>query len=155
VGRDTNAEVPDRSIALAPGVWVAPSDLQYSYSRSRGPGGQAVNKVSTAVQLRVPVAAIRGLSAEVANRLRSLAGSRLIRGEELLLRCEEHRSQLRNKKACLANLAELVTEAAQVPRLRKPTRPGRAAVERRLAQKRRRAEKKRRRRDWGTEGQRD
>jgi ribosome-associated protein len=137
---------PDSREALAPGVSVEQSDLQFTFVRSGGPGGQAVNKLSTQAQLRVRVGAIHGLSERAAGRLRRLAGQRLTKNDELLFQAQTHRSQLDNRRACLDRLRELVTAALKEARPRKKTRPTRAMIEKRLAAKRRQAEKKRERR---------
>jgi ribosome-associated protein len=131
---------------LAPGVWVARSDLQFVFVRASGPGGQAVNKLSTQAQLRVPMSAIAGLGARATGRLRRLAGQRLTKTDELLFQAQTHRSQLDNRRACLQRLRELVIAALKEPRPRKKTRPTRAMIEKRLAAKRKQAEKKRDRR---------
>jgi ribosome-associated protein len=134
---------PDSREELAPGVWVERSDLQFTFTRSGGPGGQAVNKLSTQAQLRLAVKAIRGLSERAARRLRRLAGQRLTKSDELLIQAQTHRSQLDNKRACLDRLRQLIAAAAREPKVRKKTRPTRAMIEKRLAAKRRQAEKKR------------
>ena len=131
---------------LGHGVWVAPSDLQFTFVRASGPGGQAVNKLSTQAQLRVSMGAIRGLSDRAAGRLRRLAGQRLTKNDELLFQAQAHRSQLDNKRACLQRLRELVADAVKEAKPRKKSRPTRAMIERRLAAKRKQSEKKRRRR---------
>jgi ribosome-associated protein len=118
-------------------VWVDAGAVRYAFSRSSGPGGQLVNKLSTKAELRVSVASIVGLSLEALTRLRTLAGRRLTQDDELILVASTERSQLDNKRACLQRLRDLVAEAMDVPRPRKPTKPSRASVERRLADKRR------------------
>ena len=138
---------PDNAVELSPPemepeAWVDPSDLEYSFSRSGGPGGQAVNKLSTRAQLRVAVEAVVGLTDEMRDRLRTLAGQRLTRGDELIFEAETSRSQLDNKKACLTRLRALVADAMNVPKPRKPIKPTRGMVQRRLAEKRRQAQKK-------------
>jgi ribosome-associated protein len=131
---------------LAPGVWVERSEMRFAFTRSGGPGGQAVNKLSTQAQLHVAVTAIQGLGERAARRLRRLAGQRLTRDDELVFQAQTHRSQLDNKRACLDRLRQLVIEAMKEPKVRKKSRPTRAMIERRLAAKRRLAEKKRDRR---------
>ena len=141
-----NGDLPYQSESreeLAPGIWVERSDLQFTFVRSGGPGGQAVNKLSTQAQLRLAVEAIRGLSERAVRRLRRLAGQRLTKNDELLLQAQTHRSQLDNKRACLDRLRELIAEAVKEPKVRKKTRPSRAMIEKRLAAKRKQAEKKR------------
>ncbi len=143
---------PGREPATGPAVWIAPGDLRYSFSRGGGPGGQAVNKLNTRVELRVPVEAIVGLDEAAAARLRRLAGRRLTRDDELLFFAEEHRSQLDNRRAALDRLRALVGDAFTPPKKRRPTRPSRAAVQRRLTAKREHAQKKERRRSRRIEG---
>ncbi len=142
---------PIGAIDLAEGVWATRRDLRYAFSRSGGPGGQAVNKLATKAELRVEVGRIVGLSGAACRRLRTLAGRRLTRDDELVLVATGTRSQLENKRACLARLRALVADARKVPRKRKPTRPTRAAKEKRLAQKRVVAKKKEARRKPGGE----
>jgi ribosome-associated protein len=133
-------------IVLAPPhVRVARADLRFVGTRSRGPGGQAVNKLSTAVQLRVPLSAIRGLSSAAVARLREAAGRRLNRRGVLVIGADTHRSQARNREACLSRLAALVRRAAREPRQRTASRPTRGSVQRRLDAKRRRSDVKGRR----------
>ncbi|MBT8486729.1 MAG: aminoacyl-tRNA hydrolase [Phycisphaerales bacterium] len=131
---------------LAPGVWVARNDLRFTFTRSQGPGGQAVNKLSTAAQLRVPVDAIRGLDERALRRLRRLAGRRLTADDEIMIQSQESRSQLKNRQRCMERLRSLVLHARVVPKIRKKTKPSRAMIQRRLDAKRRLKEKKSRRR---------
>lgn len=140
---------PPGVLVAAPGVWVATDDLVLTFVRGRGPGGQNVNKVSSAAELRVPVGAIVGLTGRGLARLARLAGSRLTVGDEIIFFSDEHRSQKRNREACIARLLDLLRTAAHEPRPRKKTKPSRGAVERRLTEKKRRGAQKQRRR--GTE----
>jgi len=133
-------------LRLAPGITVDPDALTYTTSRSSGPGGQHVNTADTRVTLRVPLAALCGGDGGFHGRLRILAGSRLTEAGELVISCDETRSQARNRELCLERLRELATRAAKRPRKRKPTKPTRAAKERRLQAKARNSEKKSRRR---------
>ncbi len=133
-------------LELAPGVWIAAADVRFAFSRSGGPGGQAVNKLSTRSELRVAVEAIVGLSQQVRTRLRSLAGRRLTQGDEIIIVAESERSQLDNRRACVDRLKALVVDALAVPKPRRPTRPTRGAVEKRLDAKRRTAGRKQQRR---------
>jgi ribosome-associated protein len=127
-------------------VWVDSEAVRFAFSRSSGPGGQVVNKLSTKAELRVAVESIVGLSPEALARLRTLAGRRLTKDDELVLVASTTRSQLDNKRACLERLRALVTEAIDVPKPRKATKPSRASVERRLSEKRRASGKKESRR---------
>ncbi len=133
---------PDNALELAPGVWIAPSEVKFSFSRSSGPGGQAVNKLSTKAELRVEVRSIVGLSDSAQTRLRRLAGRRLTQRDELLFQADTHRSQLENKRACIDRLRALVVDALNPPKPRKVRRISRAMIQKRLDAKRKRADKK-------------
>ncbi len=134
-------------VRLGPGVTVPEGVLTFSTSRSGGPGGQHVNKTESKVELRLPISAIVGLSLRALDRLAFLAGDRLSAEGELIMTCEETRSQRRNRELVIERLEELVREAKAVPKLRRPTRPSRGSVRRRLDDKSHRADTKRLRRD--------
>ena len=102
-----------------------------------GPGGQHVNKVATAVELRLHVAR-SGLHPAVQDRLRTLAGQRLTNKDEIVIFAQESRSQLRNRAAALTRLGELIRDAKVRPKRRVPSKPSRAAKRRRLDGKKRR-----------------
>lgn len=141
---------PSKQIHLAPGVWVRPGVLRYSYAASSGPGGQNVNRRSTKAMLRVSVEEL-GLRPGAAARLRALAGHRLTNDDEILLSSDEHRSQRRNKQACGDLLRALLVEACTTPKTRRPTKPTRGSVERRIDAKKQRSAIKGRRqkpKDW-------
>jgi len=131
---------------LAPDVWIAAAGVRFAFSRSSGPGGQAVNKLSTRAELRVAVDSIEGLSQQVRTRLRALAGRRLTQGDEIVIVAESERSQLDNRRAAVDRLRALVADALAIPKPRRPTRPTRGAVEKRLDAKRRTGVRKQQRR---------
>ncbi len=109
--------------------------LEFRYVRSAGPGGQNVNKVATAAQLRFHFMDCDALNHTVRSRLLAIAGQRLAGGVDILIVAREHRTQEQNRGAALRRLEELLHKAQHVPKIRRPTRPGRAAKERRLDHK--------------------
>ena len=140
---------PENAISLGPRAWVEPSALEFSFSRSGGPGGQHVNKTETKAELRVAVAAIGGIDDAGHVRLESMAGAHLVgigRDAALRFAASEHRSQKANRDECMERLHDLVLRASIPPKRRRKTKPTRGSVERRLESKRRDSEKKARRR---------
>jgi ribosome-associated protein len=117
---------------------IPEAELVWSFVRASGPGGQNVNKVATAVELRFDVEHSPSLPEDVRARLVRLAGSRLTKDGVLIIAAQEHRSQERNREAALARLTALLREALVRPRPRHATRPTRRSVERRIAGKARR-----------------
>jgi ribosome-associated protein len=131
------------------GITIPPDELSWRFSRSQGPGGQSVNTTDSQAELSFDVAATTALPPVLKERaLRALAG-RLSAGV-ITIAASEYRSQLRNREAAAERLSALLTEAtAPPPRPRRPTKPTRGSVERRLADKQRRAQTKRLRRYEG------
>jgi len=119
-------------------ITIHEREIDERFVRASGPGGQNVNKVATAVELRFDVDA-SALPPDVKARLKALSGSRLTTEGVLVLDSREHRTQAQNREAARARLVALIQQAAIKPRKRKPTRPGRAAKERRLTEKKLRA----------------
>ncbi len=122
-------------IPLGPRAWVREEDLVFRFIRSGGPGGQNVNKVSTAAELRVPLDSIGGLDEDARERLRGLAGRRLNAAGEIVLRAETSRSQRENREICISKLRDLAAAAARRPKVRRATRPTRGSQQRRLESK--------------------
>jgi ribosome-associated protein len=132
-------------IPITPTLSLDDREIEERFVRASGPGGQNVNKVSTAVQLRLDVPA-SSLPDEVKARLMSIAGSRLTTEGVLVIDAREHRTQAQNREAARARLIALIERATHRPKRRRPTKPGRAAKEKRLASKKRRGDVKARRR---------
>ena len=119
-------------------VEIPEEALSERFLAATGPGGQNVNKVATACQLRVDVFKL-GLSPHAYERLKSIAGSRMTTGGELLITARRFRTQEANRADARARLAEMVAEAHIVQAKRRPTRPGKAAKARRVDQKKQRS----------------
>jgi ribosome-associated protein len=114
-------------------------EIAEEFVRASGPGGQNVNKLSTAVQLRFDVRRSPSLPAAVRERLERLAGSRLTRDGVLVIIAQRHRTQARNRQDARDRLIDLIRRAAVAPVKRRPTRPTKASRERRIEGKKRRA----------------
>jgi ribosome-associated protein len=125
-------------IRITPAISIDESELTEDFVRSSGPGGQNVNKLSTAVQLRFDVRQSPSLPNDVAIRLMRLAGSRLTKEGVIVITAQRHRTQERNRQDARDRLIELIQEAAVVPAKRRPTKPTKAAREKRLESKKRR-----------------
>ena len=136
-------------IRITDAIAIEERELDERFVRASGPGGQNVNKVATAVELRFDVAA-SSLPAEVKQRLIAQAGKRMTAEGVLLIDSREHRTQLQNRDAARARLIALIQHAARRPKTRRKTRPGKAAREKRLESKKRRSDIKhtRRKSSW-------
>jgi ribosome-associated protein len=132
-------------------IRIPDDELQWSYVRSSGPGGQNVNKVASKAVLRWDLAGSPSVPAEVKARLQAHHRRRITGTGELVLSSQRYRDQDRNRQDCLEKLGELLREAAIAPRPRKVTRPSRGSRVRRLAAKRHRAGIKEGRRRPGEE----
>ena len=130
-------------IELGPGVWTDKEQLRFGFSRSSGPGGQNVNKVNTKTELRVNLSAMHGISSRALSRLRDLAGRRITPEGDILLTADTQRTQESNRRACLEKLRGMIQEALVEPKVRRKSKPSRAARKRRLDTKKRHGEKKR------------
>jgi ribosome-associated protein len=132
-------------IQVTPALAIEDSELDERFVRASGPGGQNVNKVATAVELRFDAGRSPSLSDTVRSRLRALAGSRMTADGILLIDAREHRTQARNRAEARERLVALLREAARPPKRRRKTRPSAASKERRIESKRRRSGTKQRR----------
>ena len=128
-------------IRITDSIGIEERELDERFVRASGPGGQNVNKVSTAVELRFDVGA-SSLPSDVKQRLIALAGSRMTGDDVLLIDSREHRTQAMNREAARARLVALLQHAARRPKIRRATKPKRAAKEKRLETKRQRSEVK-------------
>ena len=131
------------AIVIDDRISLADDEVSERFVRSPGPGGQNVNKVATAVQLRFDARGSRSLPEDVRARLLVLAGARATKHGEIVIDAHRFRTRQQNREDALRRLASLVRRAATVAKPRKPTRPSPAAVQRRTEDKRRRSQVKR------------
>jgi ribosome-associated protein len=126
-------------IRITDTIAIDEAEIEESFVRSSGPGGQNVNKLSTAVQLRFDVRRSPSLPNDVAIRLMRLAGKRMTKDGVLVLVAQRHRTQERNRADAIERLADMIREAAVKPEARRPTRPTAASKQRRIEGKKRRS----------------
>jgi ribosome-associated protein len=129
-------------LEITPHIVIGDDELEWKFIRASGPGGQNVNKVSSAVQLRFLLPQNTSLPVAVRNRLRAIAGHRINDDGTLLIAARSERSQEQNRSAALARLADLINAAMVEPKIRKKTRPTKASKERRIDSKKRRSSTK-------------
>jgi ribosome-associated protein len=126
------------ALIISPGLVIPDEDLEWKFIRSSGPGGQNVNKVASAAQLRFLLPQNVSLPPAVKNRLRRLAGQKLIDDGSILFKSMSERSQEQNRRAAEARLEALIRAALVEPKIRKKTRPTKGSQERRIDSKKRR-----------------
>jgi ribosome-associated protein len=133
-------------INITPEISLDENELRFEFVRSSGPGGQNVNKVSTAAQLRFDVRGSPNLKHDVRERLIKLAGRKMTRDGVLIIHANTCRSQEKNREDAVRRLSHLIKEASRVPRHRKKTKPTLASKTKRIESKRKRSKVKEMRR---------
>jgi ribosome-associated protein len=134
-------------ISITPSIQLNDDEIEFDYIRSTGPGGQNVNKVSSAVQLRFNVQGSPSLPTDVKQRLIALAGRRMTTEGVMIIESRQYRTQENNRQAAIKRLGKLIQRAIEPPKPRHKTRPSRAAILHRLETKRKRSEIKHLRRN--------
>ncbi len=129
-------------LQITPDVAIPDEEFEWKFIRSSGPGGQNVNKVATAVQLRFLLPRNTSLPVAARNRLRRIAGQKINDDGTILITARSERSQDQNKRDALERLADLIRTAMIEPKIRKKTRPTKASKERRIDTKKRRGDTK-------------
>lgn len=129
-------------LEITPTLQIDESEITFAAKRASGPGGQHVNKVSTAVELRFDARACAAISNEVFIRLRKVAGRRMTASGEIILTADEHRSRIDNKRAATKRLVDMLKAAAKKPKFRVATKPSKASKERRIVAKKTTGERK-------------
>ncbi len=136
---------------ITPTIAIPDEEFEWKFIRASGPGGQNVNKVASAVQLRFLLPQNTSLPVAARNRLRRMAGQRINDDGTILISARSERSQEQNRRDALSRLAELINAALYEPKVRKKTRPTKASKERRIDTKKRRSSTKRGRTSGGWE----